>query len=379
MNDIKIGILGGGQLGKMLCMAGSGMSLNISVMDKSKSFPAGLVCKNFIEGDITSEKDVLDFGRSVDVLTIEFEKINVDALYQLESEGKKVFPSASIIGMIQDKGTQKQFYSNHNIPTSDYYLCESKEDVLSRMEDGEFSFPFVQKTRRDGYDGQGVLVCKDESYKSKLFDAPCVIEKMVDIEKELAVIVCRNEKGDIAIFDTVEMVFDPQANLLDYQLAPARIDKSMVYEINDLAMSIAQKLDLVGLLAIELFLDTSGKILVNEMAPRPHNSGHHSIEACFTSQYENHLRAILNLPLGKTDILSPSILINLLGCENYSGKATISGSEDILKVQGSHLHLYGKNDTKPYRKMGHVTLLHEKEHVPYDSIDEIKRHFKTAP
>lgn len=379
MLDKKIGILGGGQLGKMLCMAGSGMNLDIYVMDKQKDFPAGSVCAQFVEGDITEYSDVLNFGRTVDILTIEFEKINVAALFDLEKEGRKVYPSPEIISMIQDKGIQKQFYKEKHIPTSNFILFKSKHEILQSLKKGQLNFPFVQKARRDGYDGQGVLVCHDDKYVDLLFDTPSVIEELVSIEKEIAVIVCRNKRGHVSIYDPVEMVFNHEANLLDYQISPAHIENSTFLEATEMAYNIANTLELVGILAIEMFLDKTGKLILNEVAPRPHNSGHHTIESCYTSQYENHLRAILNLPLGKPDILAHSVLINLLGSPGYSGETVISGEDEILRINGSNLHLYGKKNTKPFRKMGHVTLIHEKERIPYESISRIKKSFSTAP
>ncbi|MEE9373650.1 MAG: 5-(carboxyamino)imidazole ribonucleotide synthase [Saprospiraceae bacterium] len=379
MIDKKIGILGGGQLGKMLCMAATGMNLDIRIMDESIEFPAGLVNKNFIEGDITKYEDVLRFGRTVDILTIEFEKINVDALSTLEKEGIQVYPSAHIIAVIQDKGIQKEFFVKNNISTSNFISFNNKSEIIEAIISGKVSYPFVQKTKRDGYDGQGVLICKDLSCESQMFDLPSIVEDIVDIDKEIAVIACRNANGDIVIYDAVEMVFDSEANLLDYQLSPAQLDKDVRFKVSEMAYEIAIKLDLVGILAIEFFLTKKGEVIVNEMAPRPHNSGHHTIEACDTSQYENHLRAILNLPLGCPDIISSSILVNLMGSNNFVGDTSYSGLIDILKISGAHLHLYGKKHTKPFRKMGHVTLLHEKEHIPINAVEVIKQAFRTAP
>ena len=379
MIDKRIGILGGGQLGKMIYSAGSQMNIKLSYLDQSKDSPTGQVCMAFEVGDITAYDDVLSFGRKNDIISIEIEKVNVEALKQLQKEGKSVCPSPGIIEMIQDKGLQKEFYKSNDIANSPFILVEGEDEINNLIEKGQLTFPFVQKSRKGGYHGQGVAVINNESDLNKLLPVPSVIEDLVAIEKEIAVIVCRNRNGEVAIYDPVEMVFDPQANLLDYHLAPANLSNDSVKEVFELAMKMANTLSLEGILAIELFLDQNDQIIVNEMAPRPHNSGHHTIESCFTSQYENMLRAILNQSLGRPEILCPSILINLLGSAGYSGDTVYTGLEEILNVRGSNLHLYGKSQTKPFRKMGHVTLLHDKNYVPLESKDLIKSVFKTKP
>jgi len=379
MIEKRIGILGGGQLGKMIFQAGSTMLLDISFLDKSSDYPAGLITKNFTEGDIANYDDIIAFGQNMDVISIEIERVNVEALKVLKEAGKDVFPSPEIIGLIQDKGDQKKFYKDHGFDTSPFILVDSTEDIYEGLKNGSISYPFVQKSRRGGYDGRGVAVINGQNEIHKILEGPCVIEEKVDIDKEIAVLVCRNKGGEVAIYDPVEMVFDDEANLLDYQLAPAAISRDQNINIHELALKMASKLDLVGLLAIELFLDKEGNIIVNEMAPRPHNSGHHTIEACYTGQYENLLRAILNLPLGCPDIISPSILVNLLGSPDYRGETVYSGISEIMNLRGANLHLYGKNETRPHRKMGHVTILHEEHYSPHESKDIIKRVFKTVP
>ena len=379
MTDKRIGILGGGQLGKMLCMAGYQMSMNMSILDSALSFPAAQVCKSFKEGEITNYDDVFSFGQYMDIITIEIEKVNVQALIDLEKIGKSVFPSSDIILTIQDKGIQKQFFEANNLPTSDFKLVTGKEELLRLIKSGDIQQPFVQKVRKNGYDGRGVKIIKSSDGPDEMIDAPSVIEKLVNVDKEIAVIICRNAKGDIAIYDPVEMVFDPKANLLVYQLSPSSIEEKTLMEINHIAYDIALRFDLVGILAIELFLTHSGEILINEMAPRPHNSGHHSIEACKTSQYENHLRSICNLPLGDPTSLSPSLLINLLGSSGYNGPTHYRGIEQILNIQGSNLHLYGKKISKPNRKMGHVTILYDGVESPLKYFDIVKESFYTSP
>lgn len=376
MNDYRIGILGGGQLGKMLCLSGGEMDLNISILEREKNCPAGPYCRNLVVGDINSYDDVVNFGKCLDVLTIEIEKVNIDAIKDLENHGLRIYPTSSIIEVIQDKGVQKQFLVDHNIPTSAFEFYNNESEIEKALTEKRLSYPFVQKLRKDGYDGRGVIVCQEYPVGG-FFKAPSIVEEKVEIKKELAVIVCRNAQNEIAIYDPVEMVFDPIANLLDYQIAPARIDDELVRRTQKIAYDIAEKLELIGILAIEMFLTTSNVILVNEMAPRPHNSGHHTIEACMTSQYENLLRILTNQPLGQSKTIHPSLLINLVGSDGYAGECHYSGVHEIMSVHGSHLHLYGKKMTKPKRKMGHVTILSD-EYDRYSAIvKSIKSHFST--
>ena len=379
MMDKRIGILGGGQLGRMLCLAGHSMDMNLAILDKSVDFPAGDVCDNFTEGDITNYDDVVQFGQDLDIITIEIEKVNIEALEYLDSKSIKVHPSPEIIKTIQDKAIQKDFLTNQKIPTAPYRRIENRRQLQDAISSGEVRFPFVQKLRKDGYDGRGVQVCNLDFSPTQFFDAPSIVEELVDIDKELAVIVSRNEKGDLAIYDSVEMVFDPDANLLDYQISPSQINLQLERTIQSLAYNIATSLNLVGNLAIELFLTKSGDIMVNEMAPRPHNSGHHTIEACQVSQYENLLRAVSNAPLGSPALLSPALLINLLGSPAYTGKTIYSGIEEILRIPNAHLHLYGKITSKPKRKMGHVTILSNQIEIELANIEKVKSSFNTAP
>ena len=358
--DFKLGILGGGQLGKMLALAAGNWDLPIWSMDTSATFPAAPYSTKFIEGNFNNYDDVYNFGKQVDVLTIEIEHVNTDALLQLEKEGVKVHPSPAKLNIIKDKGLQKQFYVEQNLPTSEFTLYAGAEEMRAAVKNGTLQLPFVQKSRDGGYDGKGVAVIKNEQdLAEKLMPVPSMVEPLVDIEKELAVVVARNEDGEVRAFPTVEMEFNQVANLVEYLICPANISQ----EIEDKALEIAMKTiaayDICGLLAVELFLTKSGEILINEVAPRPHNSGHHTIDSCYTSQFQQHLRAVLNWPLGETKMKTPSVMVNLLGAEGYTGQAHYEGLHDVMALPGVNLHLYGKTLTKPYRKMGHATILGE--------------------
>ena len=353
----RIGILGGGQLGKMLCSAAANWHLETHVLDPKANCPAGAICNNLAAGDYTDFNAVYKFGRSLDIITIEIENVNTDALLKLESEGKKVYPSPSSLKIIQDKGLQKEFYKKHRIKTAPYTLCSSKAQVLDLLARKKITYPFVQKLRTAGYDGRGVAVIRKPAELPKLLDGACVIEKKIGIRKEISVIVARNRAGQVSAFPAVEMVFDQQANLVRYLVCPAALSTPLQRKASALARKVAAAFDIVGLLAVEIFISTNGDILVNEVAPRPHNSGHHTIESAFTSQYEQHLRAILGLPLGSAAITTPSVMLNILGEPGYSGPVKYQGIEKCMKVPGARIHLYGKSETHPFRKMGHITIL----------------------
>ena len=353
----KIGILGGGQLGKMLCTAAAPMHLNTYVLEPTNDCPASVVCKNIIKGSFTDFDTVYNFGKNMDVITIEIEKVNVDALIKLQQEGKEIHPSPQALQVIQDKGLQKQFYKKHNLKTSAFELYDNKQQVLDAICSGVIKYPFVQKSRKDGYDGKGVAVINASNDLNLLLEGSCIIEEKVSFTKELSVIAARDNKGVVKCFDTVEMVFDEKANLVTLLLCPANISPDIAKKAEDIAIKTITAFDIVGLLAVELFLDDNDEIYINEVAPRPHNSGHHTIEACVTSQYEQHLRAILNLPLGSTEITMPSVMINLLGEQGFSGPVKYDGIEKCLAIDGAKFHIYGKAETKPYRKMGHVTIV----------------------
>ncbi len=348
----KIGVLGGGQLGRMLIQKAIDYNIEFSVMDPDPNAPCKNLAGEFRVGDLKNYDDVINFGKDLDIITIEIEKVNTDALAELEKQGKSVFPQAKVIKLIQDKRAQKNFYTENSIPTSEYAIVESAEEIKDHPE----MLPGFHKLAKDGYDGRGVQKIDAISDISKSFTEPGLIEKLVNFEKEISCIVSRNINGEIKSFPLVEMVFHPEANLVDYLLSPAEVNPEIEKRAEDLAIKIIKKLEMVGILAVEMFLTKSGEILVNEMAPRTHNSGHQSIESNESSQFEQHLRAILNWPPGSTDIIFPSAMVNLLGADGYAGDAKYEGMEKVLSIPGVHIHLYGKKKTKPFRKMGHITI-----------------------
>jgi 5-(carboxyamino)imidazole ribonucleotide synthase len=351
--DFKLGILGGGQLGRMLVQAGIDLNLSPYFLDPDKNAPCSFLSANFTEGSLTDYESVYKFGSDKDLVTIEIENVNVEALRALQKKGVKIFPQPEVIEIIQDKRSQKAFFKKHNIPTSEFILLENRQDIQKHAE----FLPAFQKLGRAGYDGRGVQKIKDVKDLGQAFDEASLLEKLVDFEKELSVIVARNEKDEVAVYPVVEMVFHPGYNLVEYLFSPADITAYIEKEAKDLAVKVIRSFNMVGILAVEMFLTKEGEILVNEVAPRPHNSGHHTIKGNFTSQYEQHLRAILNLSLGSTQGHGKSALVNLLGEEHYSGLAIYQGIEEVLKIEGVFVHLYGKKITRPFRKMGHVTVL----------------------
>jgi len=355
-SDKKLGILGGGQLGKMLIQAASKWDITICVLDPNPECSCAPYAHEFTVGKFSDYEAVLNFGRTVDVITIEIENVNTDALRKLQEEGKIVHPSPEVIDTIKDKGRQKTFYRDNELSTSDFKILNAKDDVLSKINSGDITLPFVQKLCREGYDGRGVVVIKSEGDLENLLEGETIIEPLVDIDKEISVILSRNESGEINVFPPVEMEFNPEANLVEMLLAPARIDENFASKAMDLGKQVIQSLNLVGVMAVEMFLTKKGEILINETAPRPHNSGHQTIEANESSQYEQHLRAILIFPLGSVDQKSPAIMINVLGSKGFEGKVDYKEVNEVLKMKGSHLHLYGKKETRPFRKMGHITI-----------------------
>lgn len=353
-HDFKLGILGGGQLGRMLIQSGVDFNLPFAALDPDSHAPCSTLVE-FHHGKLTDFDAVMKFGETCDIITIEIENVNTAALKELARRGKRVYPQPEVIELIQDKRTQKRFYQAHGIPTADFILTGNANDVRKNLD----FLPAVNKLGREGYDGRGVQILRAEKDLDKAFDAPGLLEKLIDFEKEIAVIVARNPGGEIKTFPPVEMVFHPVQNLVEYLFAPAAIASSVVQEADTLAQKIIRELNMVGILAVEMFVTRDGKVLVNEIAPRPHNSGHQTIEANTTSQYEQHLRAILDLPLGDTAAVKPSAMVNLLGEPEHSGPARYVGFGEVLKIPGVHVHLYGKRLTKPFRKMGHVTIVDE--------------------
>jgi 5-(carboxyamino)imidazole ribonucleotide synthase len=350
--DLKIGIIGGGQLGRMFIQEAINLDLDISILDSDPDAPAKAIAKSFELGSITDYQKVFEFGKSKDIITVEIENVSVEALEDLEKSGKKVFPQPRVLKIIKDKGLQKQFYRENQIPTAPFEIVDENANLKALIHE----YPIVQKLRTGGYDGKGVQVLKSENNLDLAFSDPSILEKYIPFEKEIAVIVARNENGEIVAYPAVECEFNPSANLVEFLFAPANISNSIEIEAQRIAKNIIEKLDMIGILAVEFFLTNDGDLLVNEIAPRPHNSGHHTIECNITSQFEQHYRAILNLPLGSTAIIQPGAMINLLGEPGFSGPAKYEGMIESLRIPGVHPHLYGKSTTKPFRKMGHVTV-----------------------
>jgi len=348
----KVGILGGGQLGRMLIQAGVDFNIPFAVLDPDQHAPCSTLAE-FHHGKLTDYDSVLKFGLSCDVVTIEIENVNTAALKELVKRGKKVFPQPEVIELIQDKRLQKSFYRDIGIPTAEFVLVENAAEVKQHAA----LLPAVNKLGKEGYDGRGVQIIRSSTDLHKAFDAPGLLESLVDFQKEIAVIVARSDQGEIKSFPAVEMVFHPVHNLVEYLYSPADLTEEVASEAERIAREIIGKLDMVGILAVEMFVTHDGVVLVNEIAPRPHNSGHQTIEANVTSQYEQHLRSILGLPLGDTRITSPSAMVNLLGEPGHEGLARYQGFEEVLAIPGVHVHLYGKRYTKPFRKMGHVTIV----------------------
>ena len=358
-SDFKLGILGGGQLGKMLLSDTRKFDIQTYVLDPSDEAPSKIACNKFFQGDLMDYETVYNFGKQVDVLTFEIELVNLDALTQLENEGVKVYPSPKTLKGIQNKGIQKAFYTESNIPTAAYLRFDNPQHLQKSVGDNEITIPFVWKCTEFGYDGNGVKVIRQISDMDDLPNVECIAETMVPFKNELAVIVVRNPSGEIKTYPVVEMEFHPEANQVEYVICPARIDEKVAGKARAIALNVSEKFNHVGLLAVEMFQTNEDEILVNEVAPRPHNSGHYSIEASYTSQFENHLRAILDLPLGNTDSKVAGVMVNLVGAEGFSGDVVYENIETILGWNGVTPHIYGKKQTRPFRKMGHVTIVNE--------------------
>lgn len=361
-SSFRLGILGGGQLGRMLIREAIDLNVKIHCLDPDPHAPCSEIASSFTVGSLLDFGTVCAFGKDKDLLTVEIENVNIEALEKLESDGKKVFPQPRVLKLIKDKGLQKTFYRENGIPTADFRLITGTEE----LEKNKGFLPFVQKMRTGGYDGKGVQTMRSESDFNKGFDVPSVLEKFVPFQKELATMVARNAKGEISVFPTVECEFNPEANLVEFLFAPAAISPETEQRAQKIAADLIRKLDMVGVLAVEFFLTQENELLVNEIAPRPHNSGHHTIECNLTSQYEQHLRSILGLPLGDTSLVRPGVMINLLGEAGYEGKAVYEGLEEALAIPGVKPHIYGKETTRAFRKMGHVTIVNS-------SLEEAKK------
>ncbi|WGK95643.1 MULTISPECIES: 5-(carboxyamino)imidazole ribonucleotide synthase [Flavobacterium] len=373
-SNFKLGILGGGQLGKMLLHDTRKFDIQTYVLDPSEEAPCKIACNQFFQGDLMDFDTVYKFGKKVDILTFEIELVNLDALTQLEEEGVPVYPSPKTLKLIQNKGIQKDFYTQHNIPTAPYQRFENLENLKSAInsQQSTLQLPFVWKCTEFGYDGNGVKVVRKVADLDELPNVECIAEAMIPFKNELAVIVCRNPSGEIKTYPVVEMEFHPEANQVEYVICPARIDEEVAQKARAIALNVSQQFHHVGLLAVEMFQTENDEILVNEVAPRPHNSGHYSIEASYTSQFENHLRAILDLPLGNTDSKVAGIMVNLVGEENFSGNVIYENIEKILDWDGVTPHIYGKKQTRPFRKMGHVTIVNEDVNEARKIAEEVK-------
>lgn len=358
-SNFKLGILGGGQLGKMLLAETRKLDIQTFILDPSKDAPSQFGAHFFQQGDLLDFDTVYHFGKKVDVLTIEIENVNLDALDQLEAEGLKVFPSPQTLRKIQSKIVQKKIYLDNQIPTAPAYFFNSKEEVINAIESNQIELPIVWKQDRFGYDGFGVKILKQFEDRLSINETPALLEHLIPFAFELAVIVVRSSNGEVKTYPVVEMEFHPEANQVEYVICPARISEELAQKAQDIALKVSEAMQHVGLLAVEMFATQSGEILVNEVAPRPHNSGHYSIEGSYTSQFENHIRAILGLPLGDTSSKCVGIMVNLVGEEGFSGPVVYENMNDILSYSGVTPHIYGKKDTRPFRKMGHVTITHQ--------------------
>ena len=365
----KTGILGGGQLGRMLLQAAANYPVETFVLENDHECPAAHLCHHFTKGDIKNFDAVYQFGKSLDALTIEIENVNVEALEKLEAEGVKVYPKPSVLKIIKNKILQKQFYHQHKIPTAEFIITHDQAELMRQVH----FFPAVHKLGTGGYDGRGVEIIKNIEDVEKGFDAPAVLEKLIPIQKEISQIVAVNEKGDTALYPPVEMLFDPVLNLLDYQLCPAELNTQTLYKVEAIALAAVRNLQSSGIFAVEMFVDKSNDVFVNEIAPRVHNSGHHTIEAHYSSQFDMLWRVILGYPLGNTEAILPSIMVNIIGSEGFNGAVKYEGLEEILQMENAFVHLYGKKETRSGRKMGHVTILSREKQDLLHKSNRVKR------
>ena len=375
-SNFTLGILGGGQLGKMMLYETRKFDITTHVLDSSLEAPCRIACDHFTHGDLMDEKTVYEFGKKSDIITIEIEHVNINALKRLEQEGKKVYPSSKTLRNIQDKGVQKKFYDTHKIPTAPFSVFETIALVKKAVASGELKLPFVWKSCTGGYDGKGVQVIKNSQTLDVLPDCPCITEDLVAFKNELAVIVVRNPSAQVKTYPVVEMEFHPQANQVEYVICPARIDDKVAAKARSIAIQVSKAFEHVGLLAVEMFQTNDDQIIVNEVAPRPHNSGHYSIEASYTNQFEQHIRAILDLPLGNTASKVGGIMVNLVGEQNHTGDVAYQNIEEIMAMDGVTPHIYGKKQTRPFRKMGHVTIVNENIDTAREIAQQVKQRIK---
>lgn len=360
----KTGILGGGQLGRMLLQSAANYPVETFVMENDPGCPAANLCDHFIQGDIRNFDDVYNFGKDLDSVTIEIENVNVDALEKLESQGVKVYPRPAVLRIIKNKIRQKEYYQSHSIPTAAFVTTNNVEELKKH---GDF-LPAVHKLAEGGYDGKGVKIIRNADDIQDGFDGPAVLEKLIPVHKEIAQMVAIDEKGNTALYPPVEMVFDPRLNLLDYQICPAEIEQRVLWKVEAVALSVVRNFKSPGIFAVELLIDRQGDVYVNETAPRVHNSGHHTIEAHYSSQFDMLWRVILGYPLGNASQILPSVMVNLVGDSGHTGIVRYEGLEEILKIENAFVHIYGKKETKPGRKMGHVTVMsREKQELLHQS------------
>ena len=371
-SNFKLGILGGGQLGKMLLYNTRKFDITTYILDPSNEAPSKIACNHFTQGDLMDYDAVYNFGKQVDVLTIEIENVNLDALEQLEKEGKKVYPSATTLRKIQNKATQKLFYVDNNLPTAPFTRFAFLSEVEDAISNGGLTLPFVWKSAQFGYDGNGVQIVRKVEDLEGLPKGECIAEELVPFKNELAVIVSRNASGDIKTYPVVEMEFHPEANQVEYVICPARVPNDILKKAQDVALKTSEAYNHVGLLAVELFLTQDDQILINEVAPRPHNSGHQTIEASYTCQFEQHIRAILDLPLGDTDNKVAGVMVNLVGAEGHTGNVVYKNIENIMALNGVTPHIYGKKQTRPFRKMGHVTIVNPDVNKAREIAESVK-------
>lgn len=372
-SDFKLGILGGGQLGKMMLYYTRMFDIYTLVIDPSSEAPSRLACNEFYNGDLMDYDTVLNFGRKADIVTIEIENVNVDALEQLEKEGKTVYPQSKVLRTIQNKAKQKLFYRDHNIPTAEFSRFAYTSEIDEAVDNGGLSYPFVWKSAQFGYDGTGVKIVRRYTDLIDLPNVECITEQLIPFKNELAVIVARNAKGHLKTYPTVEMEFHPEANQVEYVICPARIPKEIQRKAELVALKTAAAFEHVGLLAVEMFQTEDDEILVNEVAPRPHNSGHYSIEGSYTSQFEQHIRAILGLPLGNAESKVAGVMVNLVGEEGHTGQVVYENIEEIMALDGVTPHIYGKQMTRPFRKMGHVTIVNKDMNKARIMAEKVKR------
>ena len=367
-----IGILGGGQLGKMVLDVANKWGLQVYILDSNKNCPSSKLCSKFFQGDLMDFDTVVNFGKMVDILTIEIENVNVEALKFLESNSLEVLPQSKVIEIIQDKSKQKEFYNNNQIPTSSYKIFAGKNELKESVSKGEISLPFIWKASRMGYDGYGVSKISNNKDLEKIDDCHCIVEELISIKKELSVMVASRKSGELINYPVVEMEFNSDSNQVEYILSPAKINNDLKSDAEELAIQVTEKLQITGILAVEMFLTSENEILVNEVAPRPHNSYHFSIEGSYTSQFEQLLRSILDMPLGSTKIIEAAVMVNLVGEKGSNGPVIYKNFDQIIGLEGVNPHIYGKFETRFNRKMGHVTVINENIDKAKELAKEIK-------